>query len=346
VTADSEQGQATAIASETVLAELIKLRGRRGITFLRVREEAKGIQQLAVTKDEARRRNLAESDLHIAAYYAIQCAVERGLRYSEWVHICRVTLNFSAEDKDLRKREESLWEELVVADKKLKTLRDEAYVELAGLLVSAEQSFCREPQSLPPSVDIGFTVSLDIETLQRILALLTVDKRKAAQEALHRALLALLPNARRYLYGEFRERHFNFPMPTSEREASRLILTMLLQSMRNMGAINLVYGGFGFNVIEQLLFSRLHTVREATIAAAQQAQFEGFEGLIEIQDPESRYADTITERFFNLKAFTLKRIAEFIESSERGNYWPQYIVPGGLRFPQGEYPRTERDDTE
>jgi hypothetical protein len=327
--AEEETGQGP-VTSETVLDELIKLRQRDGISFARVKQLAPNIQKLTVTKDEARRRKLSIADAHIAAYHAIECTVERALPKPDWVHITRRTLNFAREENDLTKRQAGVRNERKLGDNKFAKLQTEAYIELAALLVSAEQSYCRTDTPLPPTkIEVGLNLSLDVEVIRDVLMLLSVDKRQAVRDALHRSLLEQLPNAQAYLRGEFRERYPDQLTSDDDATAGELLVKLLLRTMSNKNAF--ARTRFSYEAVYLLLYSRLRSIRQVELSAAQQAEISADHPMLIRARPDSDFSDRLTLYFYERKRAAFEQLASNIVSNEEHDWWHIDIVPGGYR---------------
>jgi hypothetical protein len=126
----------------------------------------------------------------------IKCGVERLIMRPDMAHVLRQTLNFNEQDGFLDDRRASLIAEFDSRPKLYSRLEAEAYTQLAGMLVAAEQSPCRNPSTpvLPRKIELHLTLERQ-EDLQWLLTVLSVDKRAFVKDAVSESLLQMLPRA-------------------------------------------------------------------------------------------------------------------------------------------------------
>ena len=311
--ADSESAglATTSITSDVVLRELKELRQYRGITMFRVRERAPQVQRLAATRDEAGRRQLAPEDHYIAGYYAIRCAVEHAIRRPDMAHILRRTMNFAEEGNFLDDRRASLIAEFDSRAKLYVRLETEAYVQLAGVLVAAERSPCRDEGKMPDSLSLDIKLTLERQDDVRwLLTLLTVDKRHAVQDAISSLILDRLPRGRLAVYGLPQEQR-----PLDDFEAGRYLIGLALLRLRDRGALDETT--LSFSATSNLLLSKLLDVSwTATLAARQ----EGQPGLVFVNG-DSRGGLWPNVDFYVRKAQVLGVVADYMLRAEISNDW-------------------------
>jgi hypothetical protein len=254
------------ITSDSVLKELKELRQHKGMTIYKVQQRAPCMQRLVATLDEADRRKLAPEDHHVAAYYTIQCAVDHAIGRPDLAHILRRTLNFAQEDNFLDKRRSSLMAEFFIQPKSYSRLEVEAYVQLAGVLIAADRSPCRDADAWPDSVNLEIKLVLDRQDdIRWLLTLLTLDKRPHAQEKISRQLINRLPNGQ----SAVREsRLFLLRQRLRQGNAvtiARYLIALTLLRLQDDGVLDTTT--LGFSALYTLLLLRPIDASEAAILA-------------------------------------------------------------------------------
>ena len=210
----------TTASSQLLYEELTGLRQREGITLRKLRDSCPGLQGLPATTDQLLRSQLADADRHVAAFEVVKCAITRGINRTDFAHILGGTLALPASDgrhrhgryvpQDLTGRRRELAIELHVTEKALRRLEEDAYVELAGQLVAAEQSPCRADPEIDGRIAtassdtlvISLEIGGDAELLLRLLSELSVERRKLSREALAHAVFNHVPRAAAYVTGD------------------------------------------------------------------------------------------------------------------------------------------------
>lgn len=310
------------VTSRDALRELKELRQYRGITMLRVRERAPLIQKLAITLDEAARRQLAAEDSHVSAYYAIQCTVQHSIRRPDLAHILRQTLNFHEEGNFLDDRRASLIAEFDSRPKLYARLEDEAYTQLAGVMVAADRSPCRDGGKPPDSLSIDLKLTLERESdLKWLLTILTVDKRRSVQEAVANAVLGHLPDVQAQIF-TLPERY----RPLDDVEAMRLLLALALLHLRDSGQL----GGkvLSFSAACDVLLSKLiDTYWTARLAArSEEARRGAHETPSHLIERNAVGDDWPGAEFHRLKARMTSMLVRSLVEREQSGRWDELLV--------------------
>ena len=95
-------------------------------------------------------------------------------------------------------------EELYCGKNKFDDLETDAYIELAGVLVSHSRSFCREDQhAMPSEISLNLVVKLEGADLRWLTTLASMEKRKNVRIVLGETILDRLPRGRVYVYQNY-----------------------------------------------------------------------------------------------------------------------------------------------
>mgnify|MGYP000919523139 CR=1 FL=1 len=186
--------------TDDVLADLVALRGHRGITILRVKELATHLQHLRATESELAKLRLSPEDVHSAAYQVVKCAVHESVERPDLQEILAITLNFASRNSNLTERREVARHHLILSAKEYDRLEREAYMQLAGELALLPSSPCRYTDDVDAVVgekesaklDITITFN-DVRDLARLLAVLNVSERVAVRDQIALRVLELIP---------------------------------------------------------------------------------------------------------------------------------------------------------
>ncbi|MYW94944.1 hypothetical protein G3I59_31185 [Amycolatopsis rubida] len=303
-----------------MLGELTKLKSRKGISMLRIQESAKDLQRLRVTLDEAAHRNLSAEDHHVAAFFALQCTVERAIGRPDWAYILRHTLNFKGEANNLEDRRITLRSELASFGNSYDKLEGEAYAELAGVLIASSRSWCRDEETLanhPVSIDVQLT--LQAADLRLLLTFLSVDSRENILSDIREEIARRLPR------GVTRMVEVGNIPPSSDGldiAVDRLILFALTQ-LWNSGVINAAHT----LVFEDL--ARLFRTRSGRSNLRNRGQVPNFK----YREPvvivtEDGQAFTMTQYFYQLKQAGIQHVAEFLLTLEEQDRWSTELTGG------------------
>lgn len=183
--------------SKAILQELVSLRQYSGVSILRILELAPELQRLPATHFELRRRGLQPGDEPVAAYYTLKCAVDFWVPRPDLHRVLIRSLNFSQEESSLTKRREDLQAEFCWSKKAYERLEAEAYLQLAGRLVSAILSPCDDEKVLDEPISFDFRLTVDrADQLQFLLTLLSGERRPSVVDAVSQRVLAMLPRGR------------------------------------------------------------------------------------------------------------------------------------------------------
>jgi hypothetical protein len=199
-----------------IYSELVKLREREGLTYQKLREvkHAKQLKTLPVVDREMNRSGTDDRALALLA--VIKCAILREVRAPDFSAILLRTFNLDGcGDRTLSARESSLSKILRVTGNNLKDRIKAAYLELAAVLVAAEESPCFEggvatgPEieaqafaCLVANAPTSVTVEIPTEALIRQLLEIFVSPAGASRaEGVASAVVNRLPNIQPYASG-------------------------------------------------------------------------------------------------------------------------------------------------
>lgn len=161
---------------------------------------------MTATAAELERRALSVADTHVAAYHVIRCAIDFLIMRPDLTRVLLHTLNFGSatgegtNQSTLTTRRGDLRTEFFWSAKTYERVEEEAYVQLAGELVSISTTPCLEPWQPDDNrrpVQLELTLTLEQKSdLHYLLTLFAVDHRHRVQNAVASLVLDRLPNAR------------------------------------------------------------------------------------------------------------------------------------------------------
>lgn len=300
------------ISSEEVRRELIELRSRAGMSMRKIRDISTAIVRLPMVDDELRRRPLAESDRHVAAYEVIRCAVRRLVPRTDLSYILRETLNINGEDSEgLERRRTAVRTALFLQEKPYSRLEEEAYINLAGAMVVAAQSPCREGGG-EAKLQVNFSVEASPEAVSYLLNLLSIEDRLAVRAELSRAVLDALPNARTFLL-EARDMTKESPQGALATLGDAVLRNWTPTGKESVSA-------FMAESLSQLLFTdRADPARKRAVAVEEERrQPWKAEGSL-------LFIDVLTSEFYERLQTSIHNFANFMLEIDKQNTWHQIV---------------------
>jgi hypothetical protein len=305
------------VASAEVLDELTGLRQHDGLTMRKIRDHCPAIKSLPLTQRELERRSLHETDLHVAAYEAIKCAVTALVPRTDFSRILARTLNVTGEEgSTLETRRTRLQTELYLTEKAYRRREEVAFTHLAGAMVAAKESPCADPDK-PEQLDLDIHVTATASQLLEILNLCTFEDRTPIRVELQRTLTRALPNGARTLLPS---------VGSSEPVADRLIKAIL----RNIWPRKLSVGGqevfLEGESLDMLLFGSTGGRNERNIMMALRER----ERAISAEhrpDPAGVMLDVVYDEFHRRKKRSLSGLVDSITYFETTDRWIE-LFPG------------------
>jgi hypothetical protein len=308
--------QAPVPASADVLRELVVLRQRDGISMHKLRERCPLLLGLPVTSHELARRQLDETDRHVAAYEMLKCAVTALIPRSDLSRIAAQTLNVMGGNSNLDQRRNRLQAELYLTDKAYRRLEVEAFTHLAGVLVAADRSPCTgTPGEHLSQIEFDLHVSTSSAQLLQILTLLSFERRQTIRDQLGSLLLEPLPNAQAALQDDLLA-HLEGPWAV----ARHLLAAVLIKAWPPRTAMptsDLLL--FAAGSLSDLLLSNVLDVdyQHFLVARTEQQRFQQLM-LVDHERP--------TDEFYRLKGVNLLQLGAQIERLELDDRWVEVIA--------------------
>ncbi|MDF1478781.1 hypothetical protein PYV02_06745 [Leifsonia sp. H3M29-4] len=148
-------------------AELVKIRGDRGLTIDRVRKYAPRLMHLPCVDAEMLRRGRSESERAHTAVDVVWCLVENGGFDSRAQDLLRTTLNYTVSLTILEERKADLYVRLETHDrvKQYEAYEEDVYKAFIARLARAEKSPCTPKE--PPTSPGGGELDIDVENARR-----------------------------------------------------------------------------------------------------------------------------------------------------------------------------------
>jgi hypothetical protein len=207
--------------------------------------------------------------------------------------------------------------ELYILPKSYNRLEVEAYVQLAGVLIAAERSPCRDADALPSSVNLDIKLVLEQEDdIRWLLTLLTLDKRPRAQRAISRQLINRLPIGQGVVREQVSRRLHAVAI-------ARYLIAVTLLRLRDDGGLDTTT--LGFSALSALLLLRQLDANQAATLAAMRGVPVRASKFYSAQDMLNYYEvmqSLPNMDFYRQKGWTLQVVADrmaLIESTEVGS---------------------------